>query len=94
MKWDHIQSNWPRFQNHFQEKWNRLTETDLLAIAGKREALLRRLQEVYGFSHARADRELKEFQAHLALKLREQVQDRVPHHLRAPKRPTQHIPLM
>lgn len=45
-----------------REKWNRITDEDLKAIGGKREKLLSKLQERYGYPRERAERELIDFE--------------------------------
>lgn len=41
-----------------KEKWGKLTDDDLEVIAGKKEQLVGRLQERYGYSKEQAEKEL------------------------------------
>jgi uncharacterized protein YjbJ (UPF0337 family) len=41
-----------------KEKWGKLTDDDLNVIAGKKEQLVGRLQERYGYSKEQAEKEL------------------------------------
>jgi uncharacterized protein YjbJ (UPF0337 family) len=42
-----------------KEKWEKLTDDDLDVIEGKRDQLIGRLQERYGYSKDQAEKELK-----------------------------------
>jgi len=42
-----------------QEKWGKLTDDDLDVIEGKKDQLVGRLQERYGYSKEQAEKELK-----------------------------------
>ena len=61
MNWDQIEGNWKQFQGKVKEKWGDLTDDDLTRIGGKRDQLVGKLQERYGYEKARAERELDEF---------------------------------
>ena len=54
MDWDRISGNWAWWRERIQERWGRLTEDHLDLIAGRREQLAGRIQEVYGLSNAAA----------------------------------------
>src|ERR1051325_8743182 len=47
MNWDTIEGNWKQFKGHVQEKWGKLTDDNLDAIAGKREQLAGKIEETY-----------------------------------------------
>lgn len=49
MNWDRIAGNWKQFTGVAKEQWGKLTDDDLLQIAGKREHLEGKLQERYGY---------------------------------------------
>ena len=42
-----------------KEKWGKLTDDDLDVIEGKKDQLVGRLQERYGYSKEQAEKELK-----------------------------------
>ena len=50
MDWQQIEENWARFKQAIREKWGKLTEDDLEAIAGRRRRLEETLQKRYGFA--------------------------------------------
>ena len=63
MNWDQVSGNWKELKGKLRSKWGKLTDDDLENISGKKDALLGRLQQHYGFHKERAERELDEFLA-------------------------------
>jgi len=61
MNWDQIKGNWKQLEGSVKEKWGKLTDDDLTVIAGKRDKLLGKLQERYGYEKAQAEKELETF---------------------------------
>jgi uncharacterized protein YjbJ (UPF0337 family) len=61
MNWDTVKGNWKQFSGKIKEKWGKLTDDDLTTIAGKRDQLLGKLQERYGYGKDEAERELNDF---------------------------------
>lgn len=59
MNWDRVEANWRPLRGKFKEQWSLLTDSQIEAIAGKRERLVGALQESYGFSKDEAERCLK-----------------------------------
>jgi uncharacterized protein YjbJ (UPF0337 family) len=62
MNWDRVQGNWKQFKGKVKEQWGKLTDDQLDIIAGKREQLAGRVQEVYGVSREEAERQITEFE--------------------------------
>ena len=62
MNWDRVQGNWKQFKGKVKEQWGKLTDDQLDVIAGKREQLAGRLQEVYGVSKDEAERQVAAFE--------------------------------
>jgi len=62
MNWDVIEGNWKQFKGHVKEKWGKLTDDNLDAIAGKREQLAGKLQETYGITKDQSEVQLKAFE--------------------------------
>jgi uncharacterized protein YjbJ (UPF0337 family) len=58
MNWDQIAGNWKQFKGTVKEKWGKLTDDDLEVIEGKKDQLLGRLQERYGYTKEQAEKEL------------------------------------
>jgi uncharacterized protein YjbJ (UPF0337 family) len=58
MNWDQIEGNWIVFKGKLRHNWAKLTDEDITRINGRREELVARLQERYGFAKAEAEREV------------------------------------
>jgi uncharacterized protein YjbJ (UPF0337 family) len=58
MNWDQVAGNWKQFKGQVKEKWGKLTDDDLQVIEGKKDQLIGRLQERYGYSKEQAEKEL------------------------------------
>jgi uncharacterized protein YjbJ (UPF0337 family) len=50
MNRDQVQGNWKQLKGKAKEKWGKLTDDDLDVINGKRDQLVGKLQERYGFT--------------------------------------------
>jgi len=61
MNWDTIQGNWKQVSGKIKEKWGKLTDDDLTAIAGMRDQLAGKLQQRYGYAKEKVDKELDDF---------------------------------
>ena len=61
MNWDHVSGNWKELKGKVRAKWAKLTDDDLEYIAGKKDMLLGRLQQRYGYQKDRAQAELDTF---------------------------------
>lgn len=58
MNWDQVAGSWMSMKGKVKEQWGRLTDDDLDVIAGKRDQLLGKLQQKYGYSKEEAERQL------------------------------------
>jgi uncharacterized protein YjbJ (UPF0337 family) len=58
---DVLEGKWKEIKGGIKEKWGKLTDDDLTEIGGKKDKLLGRLQQVYGYSKDRAEQEYNEF---------------------------------
>lgn len=61
MDWNEIEGNWKQFTGKVKEKWGQLTDDDITAVGGKKDQLLGRIQERYGYEKDMAERELTDF---------------------------------
>lgn len=66
MRWQQIAENWNSFRGKLRERWSRLSEVDLELIDGRRESLLRALQERYGLRGEEVEALLLEWQKDVA----------------------------
>ena len=61
MNWDTIQDQWTQFKGQVKEKWGDLTDDDLDVIDGKKDQLVGKLQERYGYERDEAEQEADAF---------------------------------
>lgn len=61
MNRDQIQGDWQQLSRKLKEKWKKLTDADLIAIAGNRHRLEDILHDRYGYEKDRAEIELDRF---------------------------------
>jgi uncharacterized protein YjbJ (UPF0337 family) len=61
MNWDQIHGNWKQMTGKVKEKWGKLTDDDLIVIAGKREQLAGVLEKKYGYAKEQVEKELDDF---------------------------------
>ncbi|MGD9602319.1 MAG: CsbD family protein [Gammaproteobacteria bacterium] len=62
MNWDIAKGNWIEFKGRVREQWGRLTDDDLDVVAGHRQQLAGRIQQVYGLTREEAERQLEVFE--------------------------------
>lgn len=62
MNRDRLEGGWKMAKGTIQERWGKLTNDDLDVIEGKREKLIGKLQERYGFAKEQAEKELEKFE--------------------------------
>jgi uncharacterized protein YjbJ (UPF0337 family) len=66
MSWDRISGNWAQWKGRVQERWGKLTDDHLDVVAGRRDQLAGRIQEVYGLSKEEAERQLRNWERNVA----------------------------
>jgi len=62
MNWDRIEGDWKQFKGGIKVRWGKLTDDQLDVIAGRRDILAGKVQEVYGISKEEAEKQLAEWQ--------------------------------
>lgn len=65
MNSDIIKGNWQQVKGKVRSKWAKLTDDDLELIAGKKDVLVGKLRELYGFKRDQAEREIDRLTATL-----------------------------
>lgn len=65
MDWNTIQIRWDEYKVAAKRRWDKLSEQQLHGTRGKREYLLKRVQEAYSFTAEEAERELAAWQAQI-----------------------------
>lgn len=61
MNWDQFEGKWEQMQGQVVEKWGKLTNDDLAVIHGKKDQLVGKLREKYGYTVEQANKELRTF---------------------------------
>lgn len=61
MNWEQIKGQWTQVKGKVKEKWGQLTDDDLTAIDGRKDQLVGKLQERYGYAKEEAEREANDF---------------------------------
>jgi len=64
MNKDEASGNWKQLKGKFKEKWGKLTDDDLTVVEGKRDQLVGKIQERYGYGKEQAEKELGEWETH------------------------------
>ncbi|AZV07781.1 CsbD family protein [Enterobacter sp. N18-03635] len=62
MNKDEISGNWKQFKGKAKEKWGKLTDDDMTVIEGKRDQLVGKIQERYGYAKDQAENEVKDWE--------------------------------
>ena len=61
MNWDQVQAKWKQMKGKVLENWGKLTDDDLEYIAGKRDQLVGKLQERYGWEREATEKEVDDY---------------------------------
>ncbi len=61
MNWDQMEGKWKQLKGQVRARWGKFTDSDLDIIAGKRDELMGKLQEKYGYTKDQAEKELDDF---------------------------------
>jgi uncharacterized protein YjbJ (UPF0337 family) len=67
MEWNQIEGRWKEVKGHIKKQWGKLTDDDFIEIAGKKDELVGRLQQKYGYTRERAEREIEKFGRNLKM---------------------------
>ena len=61
MNWDQIEGKWKQFTGSARKRWGKLADDDRETIAGKKDELVGRIQELYGVAKAEAEKQADEW---------------------------------
>ncbi|MDW8844330.1 CsbD family protein [Erwinia sp. MMLR14_017] len=64
MNKDEAGGNWKQLKGKFKEKWGKLTDDDMTVVEGKRDQLVGKIQERYGYGKDQAEKELSDWETH------------------------------
>ncbi len=62
MNWDQIEGNWKQLKGNVKLQWGKLTDDQLDVIAGKRDHLVGKIQEMYGIGKEETEKQLSDWQ--------------------------------
>ena len=62
MNKDEIGGNWKQLKGKAKEKWGKLTDDDMTVIVGKRDQLVGKIQERYGYAKDQAEKEVSDWE--------------------------------
>jgi uncharacterized protein YjbJ (UPF0337 family) len=66
MNWTQIEGQWTELTGQLKSQWAKLTDDDLMNVAGKKDQLLGKLQQRYGLLKADAEVQLEKWLAKIA----------------------------
>jgi uncharacterized protein YjbJ (UPF0337 family) len=61
MNWDILKGKWNQMMGQFKSKWGKLTDDDWTVIGGKKDVLVGKLQERYGYKKDQAEKEADDY---------------------------------
>ena len=72
--WTRVEGNWKQMRGRVKERWGKLTDDDLTAIAGRPDQLEGMIQDRYGYARERARREIEDWYRLMESNLSEQIE--------------------
>lgn len=57
MNWDQVAGNWKQMKGAAKQRWAKLTDDDMTSLSGKRDELVGKIQERYGYTREQAQKE-------------------------------------
>ena len=61
MNWDQMKGKWEQVKGKAKAQWGKLTDDDFSRIQGRREELVGRLRERYGYEQEQAEKEVDDW---------------------------------
>lgn len=61
MNWNQVEGNWKQFKGIVKERWEKLSDDELTAIAGKRDRLAMKIREKYRIEKIEVEKQLHNF---------------------------------
>jgi uncharacterized protein YjbJ (UPF0337 family) len=61
VNWDIIKGKWNQVRGEARMQWGKLTDSDWEEIAGRKDKLIGKLQERYGWNREQAEREAEDY---------------------------------
>ena len=61
MNSDQFEGKWKQLKGSVKQRWAKLTDDDVTALSGKKDELIGKLQERYGYTREQAETEANDF---------------------------------
>jgi len=61
MAWDVIEGKWKQLKGSVREQWSELSDVDVDEVAGKKDRLVGKLQERYGYAKTEAEQAVNDW---------------------------------
>ena len=61
MNWEQVEGKWDQVKGQIKQKWGKLTDDDIAVMAGKKDQLMGKIREHYGYDKERVEKELDAF---------------------------------
>ena len=61
MNWDRVEGNWKQLSGQARTQWSKLTDDQLSATGGSMDALIGKIQEVYGIARDVATKQVRDW---------------------------------
>ena len=61
MNWDRVEGNWKQLSGQARTQWGKLTDDQLSATGGSMDALIGKIQEVYGIARDVATKQVRDW---------------------------------
>lgn len=63
MNSDEAGGNWKQLKGKVKEQWGKLTDDDMTVVEGKRDQLVGKIQERYGYAKDQAEKEISDWES-------------------------------
>lgn len=63
MNWDQVEGKMKQWMGSAKQRWGKLTDDDLQQLSGKRDEIIGKLQERYGWTREQAEKDYDEWEA-------------------------------
>jgi uncharacterized protein YjbJ (UPF0337 family) len=63
MNWDQVEGKMKQWMGSAKQRWGKLTDDELQQLAGKRDEIVGKLQEKYGWTREEAEKDYDEWRA-------------------------------
>ena len=73
MDWNIIEGKWKELKGHAREEWGKLTHDELEEIGGKKDRLVGKLQQKYGYASDEAARRADQWAKHQDVKQKDEA---------------------